>query len=78
VAYTKERRTQANEYRMTIIASLILKRRADDKVIVESPRVRGETVFDVVGDLSSSKSTALPDAAEDLAHKIVQRIVETW
>ena len=71
-------RTAAKQYRMTIFASIVMTRRSDDTVIAENPRVYGEYVFDVVGDLSSSKLTALRPTAEDLAHNIVEKVVETW
>ena len=78
VAYTKEQRTKAREYRITMTAAILMTRRSDDSVVVESPRVRGEAVFPVAGDLSSSKLVGLPSAAEDLAHNIVEKVVEVW
>jgi len=47
-------------------------------VVAESPRVIGEGVFQVVGDLTTSKATGLPIAAEDLGRRIVQQMVEVW
>lgn len=78
VAYTKEQRTNAKEYRITITASVLMTRRADNSVVVESPSVIGEAVFPVAGDMSSSKLVGLPRAAEDLAHNIVEKVVEVW
>lgn len=78
VAYTKEQKTTAKEYRIVLRASILLTRRADDSVVVESPEVIGEAVFPVAGDLSSSKLIGLPRAAEDLAHNIVEKVVEVW
>ena len=40
--------------------------------------MRGEYVFPVAGDLSSSKLRGLPLAAEDLAHNLVEKVVEAW
>jgi hypothetical protein len=78
VSFQKDRRTAAKQYRLNLFASLILKRRSDDKVLVEYPRVRGEYVIDLVGDTSSTKRRGLPLAARDLAHNIVEKIVESW
>lgn len=78
VAYRKEQKTTAKEYRIVMIASILMKRRTDDSVVVENPRVRGEAVFPVSGDLSSSKLTGLPAASDDLAHNIVEKVVEVW
>ncbi len=78
VSYRREKRTTANEYRLTMIVALELVRRSDDAVIARSNRAKGETVFELTGDLSSAKRRALPDAAEDLAHSIVEKVVESW
>jgi hypothetical protein len=78
VAYRKDTRTAAKQYRMIVYASIVLKRRSDSTVIMQAPKVRGEAVFDVLGDLSSSKQQVLPIAARDLAHNIVERVVEYW
>jgi len=78
LAYNSVRKTEANEYRLTIYASLVLTRRRDNTVITESPRVRGEATFEIIGDLSTSKRAGLPPAAADLAHSIVQRVTEMW
>ena len=76
--YDTQRRTQATEYRMSITASVVLKRRSDDKVLVEEPRVMGEKDFTFTSDLTSSKRQFLPDAAQDLGHDITEKIVEAW
>lgn len=78
VAYRTDQKTSAKEYRITIFASVLLKRRGTDAVVAENPRVKGETVFPFSGDLTSSKLTGLPNVAEDLAHNIVEQVVEAW
>lgn len=78
ISYSNQRSRLAREYRMQISASLELSDRETGEVIVESPAVRGFADFIVSGDLSSSKQTAIPNASRDLAHKIVERIVEVW
>jgi len=78
IRYSDNRARLAQEYRLYITASLILKDRVTDEVVVESPAVQGYSDFLVSGDLSSSKQAAFPDAAEDLAHKIVEKVVEVW
>lgn len=78
VSYRAEQKTTAKEYRITIHASVLLKRRGTDAVIAQNPRVKGEAVFPFSGDLTSSKLTGLPDAADDLAHNIVEQVVEAW
>ena len=78
VRYDTDRRTTARQYRMWLTANVVMKRTKDNTVIVDNPRVRGEYVFDMLGDLTSSKNRALPLAAEDLAHSIVETVVEVW
>lgn len=78
IAYSDERSRLAKEYRMHITASIQMSDRDTGEVIVESPFVRGSSDFLVGGDLSSSKKSAIPNAARDLAHNIVERIVEIW
>jgi hypothetical protein len=71
-------RSNVRQYRIKLAASLVMTRSANDQVIVERPVVRGEGVFNVTGDLSSSKLAGLPVAAADLARNLVQQIVEAW
>jgi hypothetical protein len=78
VAYRRDIQNAAQQYRMIIYASLVLERRSDHKVLAQNPRVRGQYVFDMTGDLTSSKAIALPETAKDLAHQIVEKVVEAW
>lgn len=75
--YETDASTTTKEYRLTIMATLELTELKTGKVLVKSS-VKGETDFIPAGDLSSSKRTALPAAAADLAHQIVQSVVEFW
>lgn len=78
VAYRKDKRTAASEYRVTIHASVELVRTSDQSVVARHPRAKGEAVFDLAGDLSSAKRRVLPQVSEDLAHSIVETVVEAW
>lgn len=78
VAYNKERRLLANEYRVIITASYVLTEAKTGKVISEHPNVEGEAIIQVTGDLSSAKESGLKPAARDLGHDLVEKIVETW
>jgi hypothetical protein len=79
IAYDKGRqRTLADEYRLTLTASVLLKRRMTGEIIVENPSVRGDVTFEVGGSLAASKRNALPGAADDLGRRIVRQIVEVW
>lgn len=78
VVFDTTNRSNVRQYRIKLAASLVMTRRSNDSVIVERPIVRGEGVFNVLGDLSSSKLTGLPVAAADLARNLVQQMVEAW
>lgn len=78
LAYETERETLAREYRLTLTAKILFERRATKEVLFERPGVQGESTFVLSGDISNGKRLALPDAAEDLAHDIVEAIVESW
>lgn len=78
LAFDQTRKTSASEYRLTLTASVVMMRRTTNEVIMENPRVQGESTFVVSGDLTSSKRRGLPTAAEDLAHDIVEAVVESW
>lgn len=76
--YEKERATAAEEYRATIVARIVLTRTGTEEVVVENPRVMGDAVFPLLGDLTSSKRLVLPLVANDLAQDIVEKIVDYW
>ena len=78
VSYESGSASTANQYRMSIKASFVLRRRADNSVVVDSPSVTGWYDFDFAGDMSSSKNIALRPAAEDLGRRIVSQIVQYW
>ncbi len=77
VSYRSTERTTAREYRILLQAAIVMTR-GNGSVVVDNPNVTGEYVFQVAGDISSSKLTGLPLASEDLAHNIVEKIVEYW
>ena len=78
VAYQTGASSTVNQYRMSIRASFVLRRRVDNSVVAESPGVTGWYDFDFAGDMTSSKNVALRPAADDLGRRIVNRIVQYW
>lgn len=78
VAYESQSSSTANQYRMSIKASFVLRRRSDGSVVVDSPSITGWYDFEFVGDMTSSKNVALRPAAEDLGRRIVSQIVQYW
>lgn len=78
LAYARDQRERPNEYRMIVTASFVLYRRSTGEVLTEHPAVQGEALVQVVGDLSTSKRFALPDASRDLARDLTEKILEAW
>jgi len=76
--FERDMNTTADQYRLTLTAQVVLTRRTTDKVVSENPRTQGEADFPIAGDFTTSKRQGLPSAAQDLAHNIVETIVETW
>ena len=75
--YQKDSAKTAKEYRILLKVELKFTRKDTGEVIVEK-LLRGESTFETAGDLSSAKRAALPIAAKDLAHDIVESVVENW
>ena len=78
VSYKSGDSSTANQYRMSLRASYVLRRRADKSVVAQSAGVTGWYDFDFAGDMTSSKNIALKPAAEDLGRRIVNGIVQAW
>jgi hypothetical protein len=75
--YDRDRAKTAVEYRARISARLVFKENRTGEVLM-SKTVEGESTFVPTGDLSTAKRTAIPAAAADLAHDIVEAVVEYW
>lgn len=78
IAFQPGRATAAEEYKLTLQATALLTRSRNGAVVVELPRVKGETTFVLDSDLTSAKQAALPAAARDLGRHIVAGLVEAW
>ena len=78
VSYTRDDALRAEEYRIILTAAYTLVNAKTGAVVSEHPQVEGDATFQVIGDLTTSKQNGLPTAARDLAHDLVEKIVETW
>lgn len=78
LAYDRSSKARPNEYRIILVASLVLTDAKTGKVLVEYGAARGEANIVVAGDMTTAKRTGLPAVSRDLAHKIVERVVEAW
>ena len=77
IAFRNDFKTTAEQYRIRISASSILKDAQTGKAITKS-ETYGETTFFFESDLTTSKRSALPRAAQELAKFTVDDLVEQW
>jgi hypothetical protein len=76
--YRSDQRTTANEYRLILTADVVLLDGRTRKVLMQTSGVIGESTFLATSDLQAQERNALPTAARDLAHHIVETVVEYW
>ncbi len=75
--YDRRDSAKPNEYRMTLYVSFTLTRARTQEIINEAS-VIGESTFLFAGNLAGAKREAVRPASEDLARRIVEKVVETW
>ena len=78
LAFNRRQGSLTEEYRMTLSASAVLSYAESNAVIMENPAVQGEVEFPYVADLTSAKRAGMPEAAADLARKVVSSVVTAW
>jgi len=78
LAFQRKQGSLADEYRATITASAVLSKAKTGEVILENPAVLGDSEFPYGADLTSAKRAAMPEAAGDLARKVVSTVVTAW
>ncbi len=70
--------TRPAEYRITVTVLCTLHDTHEGTDRLKDERVSGNTTFIVGAGLPASERRARPEALEDLAHDLVERIVEGW
>ena len=78
IRFHKDSAKSAEEYRLVITASVTFTRKDTGQKLMDKHQVRGKATFEFVGDMTSSKREAIPDAARDLAKHLVATVVEYW
>lgn len=69
---------RVEEYRLYVVAALVLRDRKTRDVIWEEPNFSGDQSYFVLGSRAGSRSDAVDKAVERLARNVVDRIVEDW
>jgi hypothetical protein len=77
VSLNRDNTQKTKEYRLKIAASVEFVRRKTNEVILKR-NVEGEYKMTPTGDISAAKKLTIPLASKDLAHKIVECVVEYW
>jgi hypothetical protein len=78
LSFTRDNRSQPDQYRLTLRADVELVERETGKTLVRSSNVTGENEFPFAGDITEAKRTGLPGAASDLGRVIVATVTEAW
>ena len=66
------------EYRLVLTVNMELIDTATSKVVWKENSFSGETTYRTGGTLATDENSALKNAIEDLARRIVERTVEAW
>jgi hypothetical protein len=78
IRFDRDNPKQADEYRLKLTAEIVFEQIKPEKKILVRRTVVGEGTFVSSGDMASAKRAALPSTSADLAHRIVESIVEYW
>lgn len=67
-----------SEYRINLVVNLTLLDKKEDKIIWQENNFTGDTTYFAQGSQQKSEDTAVRDALNDLARRVVERTVEEW
>ena len=66
------------EYRLNIMVNFTLKDLKANKIVLEQKNLTADTSYFVTGNLAKTEDSALNTLLEDLARRVVSRIVDRW
>lgn len=66
------------EYRISLVCDFKLIDSRSGEVLIEEDNLTGDATYFTTGTLQKSETAALTDAMQDLARRIVNRVVENW
>lgn len=72
------RNDNIEEYRIRLVVNLQMKNAKDGTIRWTENSFAGESLYRTSGTLIKSESTAIKEAAEDLARRVVERTIEEW
>jgi hypothetical protein len=74
----EENNEDVAEYRVNLIVNLTLLDKKEDKILWQENGFTGDTTYFTSGSQAKTEETAITDAINDLARRIVERTVEDW
>jgi hypothetical protein len=69
---------EVEEYRLSVVVNISLWDNKENKLVWEEKNFTGDTTYFTVGAYRKSDDTAVKDAIDDLARRVVERTVEQW
>lgn len=69
---------EVQESRLSVIVNFSLVRTSDEKPIVSDSTVTGDTSFFIAGAHAISEDEAAARAVDDLAKRVIEKVVEVW
>lgn len=78
ITFDSEDPDEPIQYRLYIRLRFILRDLRTNSVLWDTTKLTGTTTYFITGHYSKTEEEALADATEDLAKKIVERVVEFW
>ncbi len=69
---------EVREYRITLVCDFRLTDSSGSEILTEMDQIAGDATYFTTGSLQKSETAALIDAMQDLARRIVNRVVENW
>jgi hypothetical protein len=78
LSYTDNEDEDVKEYRVSIAVDLKLYDTSNQTTLWEEDNFVGDTTYFTTGSLAKSESTAIGEAVDDLARRIIDHIVDIW
>jgi len=78
IAFSSDDPDESIEYRLYVRLRFILKDLRSEKILWDTSSLTGTTTYFITGKYSKTEEEALTDATEDLAKKVVEKVVEFW
>jgi len=73
-----DRDNNVEEYRVRLVVNLVMTNAKDGTVRWTENNFAGESLYRTSGTLAKSETTAIKEAAQDLARRVVERTIEEW